>query len=161
MNSRALKSTSLALCVLACSVATQSQAGPLAPTKASQVVVLLPDGTECPGDVHGYAMRKMDAGNGTAVDFVIPAGQVLVVTGYVWRKTSVLAAGSAEDVILTSDAVTGESSFLSTDRGIVSTNATAGGNVTLSPGVIVQSGMQLCLTGGLVSRAYGFLAKDN
>lgn len=74
-----VRGTTLAL-VLVAGVLGKAHAGPLVPSKASDVVNAFPTGVACPvGD--GRLIDTRLLGDGTTTPLVVPAGQVLVVTG--------------------------------------------------------------------------------
>ena len=132
-------------------------AGPLVPSKPSQVVTLAATGTTC---VVGRLFEVQHSADGISVPFSIPPGQVLVVTGFDWSVTG--TSGSTVSAFLTIDTGTAFQEAFS-DGALADSSGLATKSV-LVPNLIVKSGPRLCagagggaLVGALV---HGFLAKD-
>ena len=156
--------------VLATAAATQVLAGPLAPSKPSDVVTLMPnlsDGSN--GSCNSPELRVdgvIDSTDGSLSPFTIPAKEVLALTGGTWSHKSVTPNANA---FLELSLRTG-----TTSNNLVATTAVrsdaagvAAGTFTLEPGIVIKPGASLCAvldvagTDAVVfPRLTGFLAKD-
>lgn len=160
-----MRVAALALLVVALS-SSPASAGPLAPTRASQVVVLHPSTvSDSPCGVTAYPVDGMRKSNGLVEPFVIPPKQVFVVT-------SADVYGSAEPsrhyrfvlVIDSSDPIPGGALLI----GEAETDAAGyyAGSVSVPSGVVVPPGALLCaqIDGPTeeptIMRVHGFFAKD-
>jgi hypothetical protein len=142
--------------------ASVSNAGPLAPTAASQTIVLYSGQTGCLGG--GFLVdRSRSPQDGSMVSgFTVPPGQVLVVTGYSWNVQGGLPSRSVMSALSTS--INGSSAIHVWDTGgVTDTFGNAAGG-SLVPNVVVRSGTSLCVLssvgGGPAAIVTGFLAKD-
>ena len=163
-----MRASPLVLVLALFGVATVADAA-LAPTKASQLVTLNSGGAcQIPGHPNAVAYFSRVAADGSAVPFVIPPKQVLVLN---------------EIVVSSTDQIVGDTFFVTVFTGgaaqsnlVAATfiTAPAGGNfsVTFAPptGIAVKAGTSLCVeitdmqhVSSLVatlSIAHGFLASD-
>jgi len=133
-------------------------AGPLAPARASDVVTVYTNGAPCP--IVGVAFDTIVLPDGTSQPFSIPPKRVLVVTSLDWNVTSG-SPGVAAAPVLSLQTGGGGLPILQ-GSGVTDSNGTAAGTVTASTGVVVRSGPQLCLVGGVgpAGLIHGFFAKD-
>jgi hypothetical protein len=153
---------------LTCLIALPAAAGPLVPTRPSQVVVLVPTATDkSPCNVTGYPVDQMRASDGTVSPFVIPEKQVFVVT-------SVDVFGSADEpnrryffsLGLNGDGPVPGGTLVVGDAGLTDAFGGYSGSVTVPTGVVVPRGQLLCarLSGPndepTFMRVHGFFAKD-
>ena len=128
-----------------------SQAGILAPKKASDLVTLTPSGAGCVSAL-GVLLDTRVAADGTTAPFTVPAGQVLVLTGM--EAIHIFATG-IEYAALITDTPT---QVLIFDTAIADNNDVA--NVSI-PDVPVKVGLCLQVGGsGEGAIVHGFLAKD-
>ena len=156
--------------VLAAAAVTPALAGPLAPSKPSDVVTLMPDASGANGACDLLQEQRVDAvintADGSISPFTIPDKEVLVLTGGTWEKTSVagnvnvflelsLRTASTENIIVATPAVRSDAAGV------------AAGAFTLEPGIVIKPGASLCArfnVAGTNSSAFprltGFLAKD-
>jgi len=145
-------------------------ATPMAPTATSQLATLVGfEGTSaaCPDDGFGgrtsvHLDRRVIQGGGGAFDvFVIPDGQVLVVTRFDWSLIGA-AAGTTVRMALSTQ---GDSSFnvaSAQDEALVDATGRASGSEALGSGVVVSPGERLCIATSasntfLSGTAHGFL----
>jgi hypothetical protein len=141
--------------VLAGTLAAPAAAGPLTPTRPSDVVTLV-NGAGNPCTVTGSALDLRVQPDGTRVPFAVPPGRVLVVTGIDFTTPD----AAATDVELFVERPP--------DASQVFVTSTAGGGSASIPDVIVGSGSALCVRavpkgGGaspVLAVVHGFLAKD-
>jgi hypothetical protein len=156
--------------VLVAAVATPVLAGPLAPTKASDIAILMPDVADGSNGACGLKELRVDGiisgADGSVSPFTIPAKEVLVLTGGTWSDTSL---GGNVNAFLELRLETA-----STNNNIVATTAVrtdaagaAARAFTLEPGIVIKPGASLCATlnvAGINTVAFprltGFLAKD-
>ena len=135
-----------------------SHAGPLGPTKPSQLVSLTYSGATC--SVGGGTKADTRAmGDGSTAPFTIPAGQVLVITGVQWNESGSGTADSSFLYLVGS----GGTAVVSVGAGLVGTGGYGGGNFGVS-GVVVKPGTDICIGLNSLSTAYptvqGYLTKD-
>jgi hypothetical protein len=145
--------------------ALPASAGPLAPTKPSQLVTARALGTDCPFDdgepsSSAKLIDSMTTIEGTSQPFVIPPKQALVITG-----VHILAGGAPDTTV-------GMNLLVLNGPGVAvlierSGRTDAGGNVTidvtLPTGLPVRAGNQLCVASSLVGvggSVTGFFVKD-
>jgi hypothetical protein len=156
--------------VLATAVATQVLAGPLAPSKPSDVVTLMPnvsDGSN--GNCTLPELRVdavIDGADGSLSSFTIPEKGVLVLTGGTWSDTSL---GGNVNAFLQLSLRTATTSNNIVATPVVRTDAAgiAAGAFNLEPGIVIKPGASLCATLNVAGtqsvvfpRLTGFLAKD-
>ena len=158
----------LCLGLLLTAWSTNAYAGPLAPTKASQIVVLTAAGTPCSADPDATAVNLRNLPDGTIAPFTIPAGQVLVVTGIAYSVSGGIANVAKNVSLFTANPPFASVLFLS---GLI-TGDTAlgrlGGGSASIPNAIVKAGIEICVQASEINGApanvsavvYGFLAKD-
>jgi hypothetical protein len=152
---------------LLCLIALPAAAGPLAPTKASQVAILVPTATTKSGcGANAYPVDTMRKSDGTVVPFVIPPKEVFVVT-------SLDVFGEAQEpnrryfFSLSIDNTPGVpgGTLVIGDAGLTDSAGGYAGSVTVPTGAIVPSGVLLCSKIGGPSeeptfmRVHGFFAK--
>jgi hypothetical protein len=137
--------------------ALAAAAGPLVPTKPSEVVTLAFSGTVCASSSVALDQRVLP--DGTTVPFAIPEGRVLVVTEVDWQID-----GNTPSVTMTFElrALTPAATATTFFTDFATSNAEGdAGNVRPVANAIV--GTALCARGSTgVQEAYvrGFLAKD-
>lgn len=148
-------------------LAAPLHAGPLAPTKASQVVTLTRTSTTC-GPPGSYELEQV-LPDGSLAPFAIPEKSVLVVTGYQVSQNG-NGGAIAGHTILFGLLAAGVNQALETV--VADPNSAYSATRSLAPGIIVASGMQLCVvaqdvsnafagqSNGFGARVYGFIAKD-
>ena len=158
----------LCLGLLLTAWSTKAYAGPLAPTKASQIVVLTAASTPCAADPDATAVNVRNLPDGTTAPFTIPPGQVLVVTGIAYRVSGGLANEAKNVLLFTAKLPFASVLFFS---GVI-TGDTAlgrlGGGSASIPNAIVKAGTEICVQASEINGAaaevgavvYGFLAKD-
>jgi hypothetical protein len=155
--------------VLVAAVATPVLAGPLAPTKASDIAILMPDVADGSNGACGLKELRVDGiisgADGSVSPFTIPAKEV-VLTGGTWSDTSL---GGNVNVFLRLSLETASTNNNIVATTVVRTDAAgaAAGAFTLEPGIVIKPGASLCATlnvAGINTVAFprltGFLAKD-
>jgi hypothetical protein len=154
-----MRFVTLAAPAIALFASASSSAGPLAPTRASDLVVAITkSSTACP--VSGTLFDTRVLPDGTEEPFVIPPKRVLVVTSVdVALDTSAPAGQAGAPVVAIQTATT----TLPILQGTVLTDVdgTAVGNVATT-GAAVRPGVSICLVGGNTQGGvlHGFFAKD-
>jgi hypothetical protein len=157
--------------VLATGAATQVLAGPLAPSKPSDIVTLMPDASDgANGACNSVQQLRVDAvintADGSLSPFTIPDKEVLVLTGGTWEDTSV---GGNVNVFLELSLKTANTSIIIVATPAVRSDAAgvAAGAFTLEPGIVIKPGASLCASFNVAGtnatafpRLTGFLAKD-
>jgi hypothetical protein len=155
MPMRVLAALSLALLLPSATLA-----GPLAPTKASDLVVAGTSNAapDCP--VAGRAFDVRFLPDGTEEPFVIPPKRVLVITSVDFTVTSSSPNVTASPVLSLQSG--GVSKSLAIASAMTDANGTATGNVVVPNGVVVRAGPTLCLIGGDApfGLVHGYFAKD-
>jgi hypothetical protein len=159
-------SRSLRVALLASAfAAAPSLAGPLAPSKPSQLVSARAVSTPCPTvhpvEITPYAIDQMTTIDGLQVPFVIPPKQVFVIT-HVHLAASGATANAEVGIFLIS--VVGMDGGVLTE-GTVHTSASGRGstNIDLPTGIAVRPGTTICATttdGAAFGSVTGFFAKD-
>ena len=157
--------------VLTAVVVTPALAGPLAPSKPSDIVTLMPDGSGANGAC-GLATQEqrvdavINGADGSLSPFTIPDKEVLVLTGGTWADVS---AGGNVNVFLELSLKTASTSNLIVATPAVRSDAAGvvAGSFTLEPGIVIKPGASLCaslIVAGTNTLAFprltGFLAKD-
>ncbi len=143
-------------------------AGELAPSKASQVVMLNSSGV-CPSNpnpVSGSIALAVRVGSDATeqLNFVVPAKQSLVLTAFSWRTADGTPNGSARVALAISNGT--DVADVLESVAPVDANGGAFGRETLTPGIVLKPGFVPCLHphGGfanvLSGDALGFLVKD-
>lgn len=138
-----------------------ASAGPLAATRASQLVTLRPiPGAACAVG-SGFLLDARILPDGSYEPFAIPNGQVLVLTGISW--STIGAVGEDSEISLR---INPSGALVFHATAIVDSLNNGSGNVAV-PGIVVRSGSQLCFenTSGAPAMifdatAHGFLAAD-
>jgi hypothetical protein len=131
---------------LTCLIALPAAAGPLVPTKASQVAILLPTATTESGcGPNAYPVDTMRKSDGTVVPFVVAPKEVFVVTSVdVW--------GEAEEPnrryyfslgIDNTPGIPGGTLVVG-DAGLTDSSGGYAASMTVPTGAIVPSGVLLC-----------------
>jgi len=147
-------------------LAPPASGGPLAPTRASQVVVLHPTAvTDSPCGLNAYPVNNMRRSSGDVVPFAIPPKQVFVVT-----SADVFGSAQPNSRYFFSLSVEGSLPLVSGSIlvGEAATDASGyyAGSVSVPSGVVVPPGALLCAAVGGPSeeptfiRVHGFFAKD-
>jgi hypothetical protein len=157
--------------VLVAAAATPVLAGPLAPSKPSDVVTLMPDASGANGAC-GPAMQEqrvdalINGADGSLSPFTIPDKEVLVLTGGTWEDVT---AAANVNVVLELSLKTATTSNLIAATPAVRSDAAgiAAGSFTLEPGIVIKPGASLCASFNVAGtstlafpRLTGFLAKD-
>src|SRR5262245_19038024 len=95
----------LALAALAGRVCADS----LRPRHASDIVTLVTSGTPCPFPVSGDLLfDRQIRPDGTNAPFTVPAGKVLVVTGYEFRATTTIPGRAIAGLIFPANSGVGD-----------------------------------------------------
>jgi hypothetical protein len=158
--------------VLAVAAATPVLAGPLAPSKPSDIVTLVPDASGANGACGPASQQQrvdavINGADGSISPFTIPDKEVLVLTGGTWEDTSVAANVnvflelSLRTATPTSNIIVATPAVRSDAAGVVA------GSFTLEPGIVIKPGVSLCASLNVAGtntiafpRLTGFLAKD-
>lgn len=163
---------SVCLAVMAVlAIASVARSGALEPTKPSQMVVLTYSDFCTETTSLANIIDTQILPNGTTQPFTIPAGQVLVVTGFDWSayRCPALAAPGTVDVYMFLGA-TGRVVF--NDTAVIgagtppTSSCSTGGKASVVPNLIVKPGVELCAGfdnqtfGGAPAIVHGFLTKD-
>ncbi len=137
-----------------------AQAGPLVPTKPSQVVTLATSGLACPPLGGGQVFDVRVGSDGSETPFSIPEGQVLVITGIDWSILLPASAGETVVAFLRTPPSPSAAPIVWRDAALADADGRAGGSA-LIPNVVVKPGVPVCLfPGGAIGNLHGFLAKD-
>jgi hypothetical protein len=138
--------------------ATASAGGPLAPTRASKVVTLA---TTSACGVVGAQVDTRVLPDSTTEPFVIPSGQVLVLTGIEWSFNVDPGEGGLIDVLLDVPGPGGLNTVFQAAAPAPG-NGIGRGSAAM-PNVVVRPGVQICVHAPFGSHdevLHGFLAKD-
>ena len=145
--------------------AAAASAGPLAPTKPSQLVSARAVSTPCPFETNpgnnAFQITSMSTPRGVQAEFAIPPKQVFVITS----AYLTLSGGPANDTAqLYLFAIEGESGSILAE-GVAATNASGLAIVdrVLPTGIAVKSGKALCVLGSQGSSlgsVTGYFTKD-
>jgi len=148
-------------------------AGPLAPTKPSELVTIVSDGgfTRAPCFDPEAAVGGVLNRDGSTNPLVVPDGQVLVLLGGSWKSIGRVATGRLFHLLLRlARPEGGEVHLISTGGGAVSEAAAAGevsGSFRLEPGLVLAPGTTLCariqsldIIDGVDVSVQGFFTKD-
>jgi hypothetical protein len=132
-------------CVGIALLAASAAAGVVAPTSASDIVVLRVSeaGTACQGGGGQDADLRVLA-DGSVVPYVHPADQALIITGIDWRTTGGVAGESSQAVIRLRGALPGPPPLVFT-TGVVSDTLGTGNGSALVPNVSVAPGVTVCV----------------
>jgi hypothetical protein len=157
--------------VLTAVVLTPALAGPLAPSKPSDIVTLMPDASGANGAC-GLATQQqrveavINGADGSISPFTIPDKEVLVLTGGTWEDVT---AGANVNVFLELSLRTASTNNLLAATPAIRSDAAgfAAGSFTLEPGIVIKPGVSLCASFNVdgtntlaFPRLTGFLAKD-
>lgn len=139
-----------------------AMAGVLAPTKASQSVVLRTSGVSAPcgGGTLNAVIDTRIMPDGSTAPFTIPLGQVLVVDGLSWAASS----GTADRLIGILIDIGGDLPNAPWNDSAISDSLGDAGHDVFVPNIPIKSGATPCLhTGGTLTRGivHGFLTRDN
>jgi hypothetical protein len=148
-------------------LALPAAAGPLAPSKPSQLVTAWTVGEVCSNEVDGDGaisarfnlMRTLAAGE---QPFAIPTKQALVITRADLRVGAVANPGSRVSFVLTA-VRNGTVSLLAESSTKTDATGEADVRIELPTGVAVRSGDEVCVTGSsgsFLGTLNGFFAKD-
>jgi hypothetical protein len=143
----------------------------LAPQRASDLVTLRISqiGEQCidsSGTVQGFKMTNQVTSTGYIVPFVIPAGQVLVITDYQWgpsfvgpnvfEPVSLLLQGGGDPTTVSAGG--------NNSPGAQGGNGLAGSSASVVGWVAVRPATSICVSGGIQPNPFaivhGFLAPD-
>jgi len=140
----------------------EATAGPLAPTKASDLVTATKSGAAPACPVTGLEVDWRLLEDGTIAPFVVPPGQVFVLTGYEFHHNAALPNGSqvlGQVSIQTPTAV----AFVSS-TSVIMTDFNGFSHVQLPSGIAVKPPAKVCLTAGNPAQSdltlHGFLVRD-
>ena len=127
--------------------ASSAHAGTLAPKRPSNLVTLKGAGAACTfGTSAGFlANRKSEKDGSVSLGYTIPAGMVLVLDGLSWNLAGSHACQLGID---------------GGDDVMWEATGTDGQTVTL-PGIVVQSGSSVCMSGCGSFFLHGYTVKDN
>lgn len=156
--------------VLAAAAVTPALAGPLAPSKPSDVVTLMPNASDgSNGSCNSPELRVdgvIDTSDGSLSPFTIPPKEVLVLTGGTWSDTSVTPNANAF-LLLSLRTATTSNNLVATTAVRSDAAGVAAGAFTLEPGIVIKPGASLCAVLDVAGtdtvvfpRLTGFLAKD-
>lgn len=140
------------------------------PAKPSDLVTLISSDAHCIPDVMmgnpTKAINQRVLADGSVVPFVIPARNVLVVTGIEWRQASTGSSTTGEDFYLfTESAAGGLGGVLVDSFSPPNASARAGASIPVT-GVSIKAGSTVCFqveTGYIetaVAYVHGYLTKD-
>ena len=133
-----------------------AHAGPLAPTKASQLVTVLNSADTCNAG-SGRVLNFLVQGDGSVGLLVIPEKSVLVVTAWEWCE------GTNPSGAFVTLVIDGPGGFVPVSSVLGEPLTSACSRADLGQGVRVSSAAKLCATpvgAGALVKAYGYLAKD-
>jgi hypothetical protein len=142
-----------------------AHAGPLVPTKPSQLVTIRSSGRTC-GTSPWLALDQQVNQDGTLSSFSIPSGMVLVVTSVDWRQGNTGAPYVNEEFFLfPSEANIAVNYAIVDSIGLGSANGRAGASIVVT-GVAIKAGTpcwgvnNISLQGSADALVHGFLTKD-
>ena len=141
-------------------------AKPLGPQHASDIVTLVTSSTPCPFPVTGVLLfDRQIRPDGTNVPFTVPAGKVLVVTGYEFRATTPISGRAIAGLIFPANSGVGDQLWAVGEPVVLS-----GANVvitnTLAPNLTFKTDICLEVSDGVLNSpvaagiVHGFLAPD-
>ena len=141
--------------------ATAAMAGVLAPSKASQSVVLRTNGvsTGCGGTSLDAAIDTQILPDGSTAPFTIPAGHVLVLDGIAWAAS----AGMPGRLIGILVDINGDFTNAPWNDSAIADSVGDVGHDVFIPNIPIKSGVTPCLhSGGTITRGivHGFLTND-
>ena len=158
--------------VLVAAAATPVLAGPLAPSKPSDIVTLMPDASGANGACATAPQeQRVDAlintADGSLSPFTIPDKEVLVLTGGTWEDLSAAANVNVFLELSLRTAAPTSINIVATPAVRSDAAGVAAGSFTLEPGIVIKPGASLCASfneAGTNTLAFprltGFLAKD-
>lgn len=144
-------------------------AGPLAPTRPSEVVTLYGTSTNQPTCAMGANTMKIQVRHGSdgsqTGGYVVPEGRVLVITDVAFRVNTTPPGADFEGTIVADQ---GSAPFALIPGGAIDGNSVAVGAQHFSQGPIVKGGTKLCFVERQGRPIYtdsqvivhGFIAKD-
>ena len=151
--------TALALAAL------PAAAGPLAPTKPSQLVSARAVSTPCPLESqagnNAYQITSMSTPEGVQAEFAIPPGQVFVITSASLTLTNAPVSATAQLYLFAANGADG--AILTEGLTTTSVNGTGIVDRVLPTGIAVRSGLALCVLGSQGSSlgsVTGYFTKD-
>lgn len=154
--------------VTLCLLATGAQAAPLAPTRGSEVVTLFGNSGQpvCQNGPNSIKVQFKNNADGTqSSGYVVPPGQVLVITDVEYRVTSGPAGADFQGVLIADQ---GSAQFAMIAGPNIDGNGIAIGSRHWAQGPVVKGGTPLCFTerqGRPIGpdsqvHVHGFLARD-
>ena len=160
-----------AVVVCIAAMAGRAWAGPLAPTKASQVVTLATaaGAPTCPFIAAGKVVDSLQKPDATTASFSIPPGSVLVITEAEIVGANAASAGDRCEINLNLATAT-TSNVLATHEELCDASGRISGTLTFPTGAVVKHGSTICAVGfddttaaalpGILAVVHGFLASD-
>jgi len=152
--------------LLLVALAAHARAASLAPRHASDIVTLVTSGTPCPFPVAGDLLfDRQIRPDGTNVPFTVPAGKVLVVTGYEFRSVTPYAGRAVAGLLFPATSGVGDQRWAVGEPVVLS-----GANVvivnTQAPNLTFKTDICLETADGVLPGpvssgiVHGFLAPD-
>jgi hypothetical protein len=143
----------------------RSGAAALAPKRASDLrTVTASKQHGCPS-LFGFAVDTVQNPDGTTAPFVVPPGNVFIITSWEWIACASTPDGHSLAVRLSADNGSLTDPFLSIGTGTASSTSStncSGGSVQTPPGVAVKSGTTLCIVDpNATIVVHGFITRDN
>jgi hypothetical protein len=142
-------------------------AGPLVPTKASQLVTVRAVSEPCPLDTsptaNEFQLTSMSSSDGNQTAFAVPPKQVFVVTSASLVVTNAVANQPAQLVLFAVNEAGTDGSVLVEGYSRTDADGFATFVQPLPTGIAVKSGVRLCVigtTGSTLGAVTGFFAKD-
>jgi hypothetical protein len=165
-----MRSFGFLVLVLVAVSATSVLAGPLAPSKPSDIVTLMPNASDGSNGACGPQQLNVDgiisSTDGSVAPFTIPPKAVLVLTGGSWSDIS-LAANVNAFLELRLETASTSNQLLVSPAVRTDSAGTAAGSFTVEPGIVIKPGASLCAhlvvdNASVISfpRLTGFIAKD-
>lgn len=153
---------------LLAALALPASAGPLVPTRPSQIVTLSPTAVTDSGcGTSAYPVDTMRKSDGSLVPFVVPPKQVFIVTSMdVFGSADAPSRHYSFQLSIDNSPSIPGGSILVGDAGLTDADGSYAGSVTAPTGVVVPPGALLCasLEGPnaepTFTRVHGFFAKD-
>jgi hypothetical protein len=157
------------LAILGAASPSAGQGGP----DPQQIVTLMTDATGPDGGHGPCGLSRLvinaviNPADGTLSPFVIPPGQVLILTGGTWSSAGSISPGSSNALLISLVTATTDNSIVLGPAVLASAAGFAAGAFTLQPGIVIRPGASLCVSvqsdgTGVTAfpRLNGFLAKD-
>lgn len=143
----------------------RSGAADLAPKRASDLRTVDDRGRHaCPNAILGFALDTVQNPDGTTAPFVVPPGNVFIITSWEWIACTNTPDARPLGLILFADNGLTQANLSVSVGTPISTSSTScsGGAVQTPPGVAVKSGTTLCVGNTDASIVvHGFITRDN